>query len=68
MAEDSRARQAAAQSANEVQRVDLDAIAADAPSEVPAGGAIEYELKGLAMDIGPLGHNVGHKGGHRERP
>jgi hypothetical protein len=59
MAEDSRARQPAGQGANEVQRVELDAVAADALGEVPASGAIEHKLKGLAMDIGPLGHNVG---------
>ena len=61
MAEHSHARQPAGQGANEVQRADLDAIAADALGEVPASGAIEHELKGLAMDIGPLGHNVGDK-------
>jgi hypothetical protein len=59
MAEDSHARQPAGQGANEVKRVDLDAIAAGALGEGPASGATEHELKGLTMDIGPLGHNVG---------
>ena len=61
MAEDSHARQPAGQGANEVQRVELDAIAADASGEFPASGAIEHELKGLTMEVGPLGHNVGDK-------
>ena len=42
MAKDSRARQPAAQGANEVQRVDLDAIAAHAPGKFPASWAIEH--------------------------
>ena len=58
MTEDSHARQPAGQGADKIQRVDLDAIAADTLDEVPASWAIEHELKGFAMDIGPLGHNV----------
>jgi len=59
--EDSHARQPAGKGANEVQRVDLDVFAVDAPGEAPASGAIEHELNGLTVDVGPLGHDVGDK-------
>ncbi len=61
MAEDPDARQSAGEGTDEVQRVDLDALAGNALCELPAGGAVEHELKGLAVDTGPLCHNVGDK-------
>ena len=61
MAEDPHAGQSAGEGADEVQRVDLDALAGDALCELPAGGAVEHQLEGLAVDTGPLGHNVGDK-------
>ena len=39
--------------------VDLDALAAGALCELPAGRAVENQLEGLAVDASPFGHDVG---------
>ena len=59
MAEDAGAGQATGEGADEVEGVDLDAFAVDALAELPAGGTVEHELEGLAVDIGPFGDDVG---------
>ena len=58
-AEDAGSGQATGEGADEVEGVDLDAFAADALGELPAGGAVEHELEGLAVDVGPFGDDVG---------
>ena len=59
MAEDAGAGQATGEDTDEVDGVDLDALAVDALAELAAGGALEHELERLAVDRGPLGDDVG---------
>ena len=59
MAEDAGAGQAAGEGADEVEGVDLDPFARHALGELPAGGAVEHQLEGLAVDGGPFGDDVG---------
>src|SRR5437867_11653081 len=59
MAEDAGAGQPPGQDADEVDGVDVDALAAEALAELVAGRALEHQLEGLAMDRGPLADDIG---------
>src|SRR5271155_1181788 len=59
MVEDSHTGQSAREGADEIERIDLDALTVDAPGELAAGGTVENQLEGLAVDAGPFGHDVG---------
>src|ERR1035437_1174149 len=61
VAEDPHAGQQEGGGENDPRRVPPDPLAGDALCELPAGGAVEHQLEGLAVDTGPLGHNVGDK-------
>src|SRR5580692_10508484 len=73
VAEHAGARQAAGERADEVEGVDVDALAALALAEGPAGRAVQDELERLPVDGGPFGDDVGDQpavvvGGELHRP
>src|SRR2546423_5354825 len=61
MAEDAGAGQATREGADEGEGVDLDAFAVAPLGELAAGGAVEHELEGPAVDARPLGDDVTHE-------
>ena len=61
MAQDPRARESARKGADEVQRVDLDALSGSALCELPTGRAVEHKFEGLRVDTGPLSHDVSNE-------
>src|SRR5262249_21621240 len=58
MTEHARARSPAREHADELDRVDLDALTADALRELAARGTLEHELEGLTVDRRPFSDDV----------